>query len=359
MMTIQQLIKHRLSVQQLSRHDFKRPEEVVAWLGAVQAQDYSGGLWAVGQRIPGCTEADVEQALADKRIVRSWPMRGTLHFMAAADIRWMLELGTPRILKGAASRYRELELDAATFSKSRKVFTKALKGHNRLSRDEMYQLLEKSGISAAGQRGIHMLGHAAQIGLLCFGPRQGKQQTFVLLDEWLPDAKSLSRDKALAELARRYFQSHAPATAQDFAWWSGLTLTDVKKGMEQIADELSSEEVDGKLYWLAKHAGTIKVLPKNMLLLPNYDEYIVGYTDRSAIAAFSHQKFRVFQDNPVFRHTIVSGGQVIGNWRRTLQKDKVTMEILPFDPLNATQKPAVEKAVQAYGRFLGKEVKMG
>lgn len=178
-------------------------------------------------------EADIEQALADRTIIRTWPMRGTLHFVAATDVRWMLELLTPRIVANNAQRLlRQFGLDEAVFARSKDLFVRALQGGKRLARNAMYEVLEAGGVSTAGQRGLHILGRLAQAGVICFGAREGKQQTFALLDEWAPTARRMARDEALAEIARRYFTSHGPATLQDFAWWSGLTVANAQAALE-------------------------------------------------------------------------------------------------------------------------------
>ena len=203
-MTPQDIAQFRLYYQQIATTKFKEPSQVVSWLGAMQAQDYAGVKWSIGLRLPGATDADIERAIAAKTIIRTWPMRGTLHFVAPEDVRWMLALLTPRIIAQTAGRYRQLELDEAIFARSKELFAQALQGDKQLTRDEMQQLLEQANISTAGQRGYHILVRAAQDGLICFGAPSGKQQTFALLDEWAPQAKSLERDEALAELARRY-----------------------------------------------------------------------------------------------------------------------------------------------------------
>ena len=203
------LTRQRLYSQSIAPAVLEKPGDVVKRLGAVQAQDYLGALWAIGLRMKAATEKTIEQAICDRKIIRTWPMRGTLHFVAPEDVRWMLALLTPRIITNAARRHRQLELDAATFARSEILFTKALQGGRQLTRPEMMDVLEQDGISTAGQRGYHILWRAAQTGLICFGPRRGKQDTFLLLDDWLPDGKALSRDKSLAEyLAGRGTSRH-------------------------------------------------------------------------------------------------------------------------------------------------------
>jgi hypothetical protein len=241
--------RRRLGNQHISRPTFRDPTDVVGWLGAVQAQDYLGGLWAIGLRTKGATEATVEDAIARRQIVRTWPMRGTLHFVAAEDIRWILPVLTPRVVAGAQSRFRQLGLDDATFTKSARVAENALAGGTVVRRDRRGS--ERRRDRDTLTRGLHLLGVLSQQGLLCFGPRDGKQHTFTLLEEWLPSSRTLGRADALGELARRYFASHGPATVHDFAWWSGLTVTDARAGLEGVKSELESEDVDGRTFWFA------------------------------------------------------------------------------------------------------------
>ena len=206
------VLRRRLRGHHLVTPRFARPADVVNWLCAVQAQDYLGSLWGIGLRTASGTESDVERAIADRTIVRSWPMRGTLHFVAADDIRWMLHLLTPRIALRGAARRRQLDLDTPALVRSRNRLEKALSGGNALTRPQAYRVLEEAGIATADQRGLHILLELGMQGVLCFGPRAGRQPTFVLLDEWVPTSRSLDRDDALGELARRYFTSHGPAT---------------------------------------------------------------------------------------------------------------------------------------------------
>jgi hypothetical protein len=354
-----QAIAHlRLQNQRIAGSTFDTPSEVVSWLGTVQAQDYLGALWAVGLRMRSPTEGDVERALAGRTIVRTWPMRGTLHFVAAADVRWMLELMTPRIVAASAGRLqRDYELDDAVFARSRDVLVSALQGGRQLTRNAIYETLESARISASGQRGLHIVWRLAQEGLLCFGPREGKQPTFVLLDEWVPGAKRLERDEALAELARRYFTGHGPATVQDFAWWSGLAAADAKAGLEMARPDLIHEVVDGKTYWFSSSMSTANDASPEAYLLPAYDEYTVAYKDRGAVLDPVHAK-RPDSGSGIFHPTMILGGQVVGTWKRTLEKKSVGITLCPFDPLKKTEKNAFAQAARRYGEFLGLSLAM-
>src|SRR4051812_37664410 len=225
-MTIKDLIKYRLYNQQISQHVFDTPGDLAKWFGAMQAQDYLNSLWAIGLRLKNATESDIEKAITDKTIVRTWPMRRTLHFVSVQDVRWLLKLLTPRIIARSATLYSQLELDEKLFSKCKKLFVDALQEGKQLTRNELYDILEKAKISTNAQRGLHILCHLAQKGLICFAARTGKQPTFALLDEWTPATKILTHNEELAELTERYFTSHGPATIQDFAWWSSLTVAE-------------------------------------------------------------------------------------------------------------------------------------
>jgi Winged helix DNA-binding domain len=349
------IARRRLISQHIAYPMPETPAELVAWLGAVQAQDYAGGKWALGLRLPNTTDADIEQALADRAIVRTWPMRGTLHFVAPADVPWMLALLTPRMIERAAARHRQLELDDAIFARSRKLFVKTLQGGKLLSRDAMYRLLEQAGISPAGQHGNHILWRLAHEGLICFGAREGKQQTFVLLDEWLPATRPLDREEALAELARRYFTGHGPATVQDFAWWSGLRTADAKAGVQLVWSQLAREVVGGQTYWSADHPPVVRAKRAAAYLLPPFDEYLVGYKDRADVLDPVHGE----NVHDMLSPTVVIGGRVVGTWGRSLRKGTAVIAYHPFAGFSEADHRALAKAARRYGEFLGMPVVEG
>ena len=350
----------RLINQRITDHPFTQPAEVVAWLGAMQAQDFSGTLWAIGLRMKEASEQQVEQAISERQIVRTWPMRGTLHFVAAKDVRWLLQLLTPRIIAQAAGRYRQLELDAATFAASQAVFVRALQGGKQLTREELYQRLEEAGIVTTGQRGYHLLCRAAQDGLICFGAPSDTQQTFTLLDEWIPASKPLSREEALAELARRYFNSHAPATLQDLMRWAGISTADAKIALAAVAKELIQEKIDGEIYWMPPHVAATEHdsdlrASDNLYLLPGFDEYILGYGKRDAVLDPAYASAICPGGNGVFYPTIVSNGRVVGTWKRVLKKTNVQITPSPFQPLSELEGEAFALAADRYIAFLGRK----
>jgi hypothetical protein len=319
-------------------------------MGAVQAQDYKGALWAVGLRLVGAVEADVEAAIADRTIVRTWPMRGTLHLVPAEDARWMLRLLTPRVVARSAGRHRELSLDAAVFRRSERLLARALEGGRRLARPDVYAALSRGGVSPADQRGIHILAFLAQQGLICLGPREGRQHTFALLDEWVPRSKEPSRSQALATLATRYFSSHGPATLQDFAWWTGLLVKDAQEAILAAGSRLASKTGDGRPWWSASAASPRrKGRTPAAVLLPQWDEFIVAYKDREATTGHLQGRDRL---GTVGRGLIVIDGRARGGWTRKATTGRVRAEPDFWTPVSAAERRMVDQAAQRYARFL-------
>src|SRR5262245_5702581 len=354
-MTRSDIARLRLHNQRIAYATLEKPVDVVVWLGAVQAQDYLGAMWAVGLRMRNAVEAEIERALADRTIIRTWPMRGTLHFVAAADIRWMLELLTPRIVANNAQwLLRDFDLDESAFARSKDLFARALQGGKRLTRNAMYDVLDTGGVSAS-QRGRHILTRLAQDGFICFGAREGKQQTFTLLEEWAPKARRMARDESLAEIAKRYFTGHGPATLQDFAWWSGLTTADATAGLEMAKRSLAQENINGQTYWLASSITATNVSSPTAYLLPAYDEYTVAYKDRSAALDPNFGK-QANSGNNIIYPTIVVDGQVVGTWKRALKKDALVITPSPFAKLKSAETCAIAEAANRYGKFLGASV---
>lgn len=344
----------RLANQQISQPTFGDASDVVAWLGAVQAQDYLGALWAIGLRTPGATEQTIEQALAEKTIVRTWPMRGTIHLVSAADVRWMVELLAPRVARRTARRYADLGLDSTVIAASTEVITRALQGGKHLPRTTIYQLLEQANIATDSSRGLHILGRLSLDGLLCFGARAGKQPTFALLDEWAPGAQSLPRDEALATLTLRYFTGHGPASVQDFMWWSGLTTTEVKAGLAAVATQLESVTVGGQEYYLARNLPAPPSVPAECFLLPPFDEFLVAYRDRSASLDPQYHTLIVPGGNGIFNPIVVIDGRVVGTWKRAFKKDNVVLSFSPFTTFTEEQTTAIRAAAERYAHFVGK-----
>ncbi|KQO17180.1 winged helix DNA-binding domain-containing protein [Paenibacillus sp. Leaf72] len=342
------------------------PKQVVGQLGAVQAQDYMQAMWAIGLRSPGATLSKVEQSIKDREMVLTWTQRGTIHFVPTEDVLWRLSLAAPRLLQQSRRRREQLELDDATLARSESLIRNRLQGGVQVSRGELLEQLERAGIRTDSQRGYHILWHSAYKGLICFGPISGKQQTFVLLDEWVPDAQQLTREHALAKLALRYFTAHGPATVHDFAWWSGMTLGDAREGLEAIKGQLDRERIDGSDYWMVKQTdgawteqGEKRPSKEEkqedkasaVYLLPGFDEYILGYKERSAVLKPEIAQRIVPGNNGVFLPMVVVNGQVVGTWKRTVKKKGVDVVIHPFEPLDEF-KEGIEQRAEAYAKFM-------
>ncbi|GAC1404490.1 MAG: winged helix DNA-binding domain-containing protein [Ktedonobacteraceae bacterium] len=342
----------RLHNQHITRRTLETPQALVTWLGAVQAQDFAAAKWALGLRLQDVTDDDIEQAFTDGAILRTHVMRPTWHFVSPADIRWLLALTAPRVHAASAYYNRKLELDDAVFRCTHAVLANALQGGKQLTRDELASALQQAGIATAGeQRVTHIMMRAELDGIICSGARRGKQFTYALLDERAPPARPLARDEALAELTMRYFISHGPATIQDCVWWSGLTAADAKAGLAMVTSHLQQETIHGQTYWFSPSTPQAQDLSQTAYLLPNYDEYTVGYTDRSAIFDALHTH-KLDPRGGLLTNTMVLDSQVVGTWKRALKKNAVVIEANPFTPLGNMEIRAFAASANRYGTFL-------
>jgi hypothetical protein len=327
--------------------------ETVRHLLAVQAQDFANGLWAVGLRTRGATRSDVLAALACGEVVRTLPMRGTLHFVASEDLRWMLALTSARSLQSAKTRFENLGLDAATLERAAVITRKELAG-GAMGRDDFMKLLAGNGISPEGQRGYHVIFYLSQLSLVCWGPQSGTQQALVLVDDWIPAQQPLAKDAALAQFARRYFASHGPATERDFAWWTKLTLADVRAGMAAVSDELTELTHRGTSYWIATSeldAASGGRAASAVHALAGFDEYLLGYQDRLLPVAVEHSERVVPGSNGIFLPTVVANGRVVGTWRRVPKSKTAEIEPDHFQAVSAAQLAGFAKAAKRYARF--------
>ena len=351
-MSVLNIIGSRLYNQQISQTRCDSPAEVVGWMGAVQAQDYMSAKWAVGLRVRSSTDAAVDQALADGSIIRTHVMRPTWHFVSPADVRWMLELTASHVSAGLSYQARRLGLDKAVIKRSNAEFVKALKGGKQLTRIELARLLKQPRRSADELlRFTHLLIFAELDGIICSGGRRGRQFTYALLDKLVPPARALKRDEALAELTRRYFTSHGPATVQDYVWWSGLTIAEARAGLELVKPQITNEVVDGVTYWFASSAPPAKKKTGTAYLLPNFDEYMVGYSDRSGVIDPDHLKKLDGFGTALLGNSIVMDGRIVGTWKRTFNNNTVVIKMNLFDPLNKSGISALNAAVKRYGKF--------
>ena len=353
------IARQRLARTFLVTRPWATGRDVVRALGAVQAQDYEGAKWALSMRTTGATDAAIEREFESGAILRTHVLRPTWHFVDPADIRWMLALTGPRVMKTMATYDRQLGLDEKVYRKSHAALTRALRDHAHLTRTELKAVLEpKVGPLGGGTAGVrrtaHLMMRAELEGVLCSGPRRGKQFTYALLDERVPSASPMDRDEALLELTRRYFRTRSPATPQDFSWWSGLAMADARRGIDLAREELESVSIGDKSYWL--HGDTPSRPKPSARLLPNYDEFFIGYRDRSAIGKRLKSVKAVTGGNALIAHVIAIDGQLVAGWRRSPARDAVRLKVQLMAPLNRAEQKRVLAEVRRFAAFVGMPV---
>jgi hypothetical protein len=345
----------RLASQRLDGRGGCEPAEVVRWLGGVQAQNDRRALWSIGLRAEGCTKEDVERALREGQIVRTWTLRGTLHFVAAGDRAWLTALLAPEIIRQNARRYRQLGLDDRAFARSQEAIREVLGARGPLVRAEIGAHLERAGLSAQGQRLPYLLQRAALDGLIAHGPRRRHEPTYALLPQGAGGGPALDREEALARLAARYVASHGPATYRDFAWWAGLGARDARRGLE-AAPGVEALDAGDAAYWVCG-APPSGGGPEGAHLLPPYDEYLLGYKERDLVLDPSQGK-RVNAGGGVPKPAVLSNGRVVGTWSDRARAGGVTVSVSPFYALDAEGRGALEGAARRWGRFNGTPVEV-
>jgi len=345
------LISDRLRNQLLTRKGLRTPADVVSWMGAVQAQEFEAAKWGLGLRLrDGATDAQVQRDFDEGRVLRTHVMRPTWHFVTPADIRWMLELTAPRVQRIMSTYVRNVGLDAPLLARSARLIERALGEHGALTRAELSEALRRSAIALTGIRLAIVTMYAELEAVVCSGPRRGKQFTYALLAERAPNAVRLSRDEALATLARRYFASHGPATLRDFVWWSGLFTADARRAIE-IANARSAA-VDGQTYWTVGSRARAAAREGVVHLLPIYDEYLVAYRDRAAVPHVPRAITSAVGGFGTFQHAIVIRGQVAGTWRVSRSPRGVSAKAFPLRRISGTERRALADAARSYERFL-------
>ena len=349
-MTIRDIANLRVYNQHLNHNKFKKPEEVVGHMCAMQAQEYAHAKWAIGLRMSSPSDGAVEKAMTTGAILRTHVLRPTWHFVLPQDIRWMLSLTAPRINAGNAAMYKKQEVTDAIFNKSFDVFIKTMQGGKQLTRAEIVSALHETDIATDDLRLTILLMKAELEQLICSGARQGKQFTYALLDERAPMTPAIDRDEAVARLVLRYFTSHGPATINDFVHWSGLTVADAKTGIEINKGRLSNIIIEGISYWMDTDVDFNTAKQKGAYLLPVYDELIIAYKNRDAMVP---ARFRDKMGAITFFPTIMVNNQVVGNWSRNMGKKNIDIELKLFNKLNKTQKQSVESAIQRFKKFNG------
>jgi hypothetical protein len=344
-----EIAHRRVRAQHLAGKGLADPVAVVRHFGAMQAQEYAMAKWAIGQRTRGFDDAAVQEAVDDGRIVRTHALRPTWHFIAAEDIGWIQALTGPRVHVVNGHYYSQHGLDARTRGRTRSVLTDALRGGHHLTRPELSQALADAGISATGNLLAYVVMDAELEGLIGNGAMRGKQHTYALLNERVPECPAKDPDEALAELTRRYFTAHGPATVKDFAWWSSLTVTTIKQGLALLGDELESETVDGRTFWFVPGRAPRREKSPAVHLLQGYDEYVVAFTESRPLINVADRDFTLPEGNALVQPIIVDS-QMVGYWRRTVAKGGITAELRLADD---THQAAIEAAFARYAEFAG------
>lgn len=313
----------RLLNQQLVNPLFSRPKDLVSWMGAMQAQNYPMVKWAVGMRLKSATVQKVEKALRDGEILRTHVMRPTWHLVAAEDIRWMLKLSARRVIAANDSyaKGQNQDIPEELYVKSCNLLERILCGNKSLTKQEIAGHFERAGIAADAHRMARFMTRAEQMGIVCSGADKDGKCTYALLEERVPPVPELTKDESLARLARSYFRSHAPAVFQDFVWWSGLPVAEARQAVYWIDSELTTEEWNGQTWFVHKDGRIRGKVSGHLHLLPSYDEYLLGYKDRTDVLPKEHYP-KAFTNNGLFYPVILHEGQVIGNWDKSVKKGK-------------------------------------
>jgi hypothetical protein len=345
----------RLVSQQIVGSNFNTAAGLVGWMGAIQAQDYPMCKWAIGLRVPGSSDQEVEAAVSRGEILRTHVLRPTWHIVPAENMYWMLDLTAPRLKNSLKTRLKELELTPELLSQSRAIIEKQLQDGQHLTREELMAHHQAAGIDTRENRSSHLLMAAELEQLICSGEVKNGKQTYALLAERVPIAQRLPKEEALAKLATAYFTSHAPAAVPDFVWWSGLTAGEAKEALELIKPQMVAEKVGSQIYWLPAGFSVPPLDTPLIHLLPAYDEFLISYTDRTASIKVEHNP-KAFSNNGIFYPVMVVNGQVVGTWKRTIKKEVVQFETSFMEPPAEFVLPLVKENLAHYAQFLGKKI---
>lgn len=348
----------RMSSLLLAEAQPRRPVDVVRWFGAMQAQDAASGHWSLGVRCSDATEEDILAAFERREIVRTWPMRGTLHMVAAEDVGWMLEHVGSRALDGAAKRRAHLGISDADADRAVAALDEGLAGGACLSRQDALALLSDAGVDVSGQRAYHLLWFAAQVGVTCLGPQRGSDPTVVRLADWAPDQTVLTRDEAHAELLLRFLRSHGPAPLQDFAGWSGLTVGEARAAAAANDGQVEPLSTGPRALWQVTGTPVDDAPRPPTRALPGFDEFMLGYKDRTLQAPEGALDRIVPGGNGVFRATVAVDGFAVATWQRRIGRKDIAVTVEPFAAIGSRARTEAEVSFADYGRFLGLPVRV-
>jgi len=340
----------RLVNHQLTTTAYTMPRQIVAHFGMMQAQDFNSAKWAIGARLNGCTEKLIQEDFDKGEILRTHVLRPTWHFVTPENIRWMLRLSTKQIMQSMKSRDRDLGLTDEIYLKCFSIIENAFEKDISPTRNDLAKILHDAGMKFESSHVYHIVTGAEANGILCSGAFREKTQTYALLEKRVPAAKPYTKEESLAKLARIYFTGHGPATLQDFVWWSGLSVGEARMGLESVQKEFVSETVDGQRYWMPiVDYPSLVECKSNVHLLPAFDEYIVGYKDRTAVITSENHR-KSISSNGVFRPVIIQDGRVIGIWKKA-SSGKKPIAITPFEPIDKSTQYLINMAAEKFDAF--------
>ncbi|WP_264535560.1 winged helix DNA-binding domain-containing protein [Flavobacterium sp. N1736] len=350
-MTHQEISYYRLAAQKLLETNSNSPQEIVHHLGAMQAQDYSMAKWAIGSRC-NATEKEIEEAIDAAKIIRTHILRPTWHFVSAEDIYWMLDISGPQVQKMTISAAKKYGYDVQKLNQINAAIEKLLSGNNHLTREEIMQELNIKKSSGQDFLAAAIMMHAELEGLVCNGKMKGKQITYALLEERVSKPKTkLNKEEGLARLAKRYFESHGPATLLDFSWWSGFSPTICKQIINAIGLQLNSVAIENQTYWFGNQINKENNFKESIHFLPAFDEILISYKSREASILLEHQS-RAFTNNGIFKPIILENSKVIGTWKRTMKKDHAKIETEFFNETESHKKAILFEGIKAFGNYL-------
>lgn len=341
----------RMVSQQLVNPRFDEPKDLISWMGAVQAQEYTMVKWAIGLRLKNGTIQQVEDAISRGDILRTHILRPTWHFVAAEDLRWMLQLSAKRIKSGMASWGKDLGISEELFTKTNDLIIKILEGNKSLTKEEIGNKLAKEGISIDNRLITHFLSRAEVEGIICSGTVRGRFHTYALIDERVPPTPILHKEEALAKLALQYFQSHSPATLEDFIWWSGLSVTEAKHAIYLIENKLIAEKFAADNLYIHKSYSNIDIPQDIVHLMPPFDEYLISYKSRTHCLPLHHYP-KAFTNYGIFYPIILHNGKIVANWKKKAVKGEIQIEATPFEKSISIPKRLLKKAENNYKSFL-------
>jgi hypothetical protein len=362
-LTAEQVLRLRLRAQRLDAARSRRSASVADVVRAVvglQAQDAPAAALSARARRPGLTAAQVEAARVDERsVVRTWVMRGTLHLIAAEDYGWLLGLLGPVFARASRGRRAQLGLDDDTAARGVRLLRAVLGEHGPLTRAEMVEHMARRGLRLEGQARPHLLGLAALQGVVCHGPRRGREPTYVLTRDWITPGPALPTEAATAELARRYLAGFAPAAPEDFAAWSGLPLGAAREAWRALRDEIAEAATEAGPLWLLRgRARPPRASPAPIVrLLPAFDTYLLGYRERALLIAPAYAR-RIYSGAGLVHPALLVDGRAVGAWKLERRGQGLDVKVAPFEGLAPKTRAALEAEGRAVARFLDSRARL-